>query len=594
MKRISILPLFLILSLLSNAQIYNDYIGTGHSEGVIVSSSSQESDDDLTINGAGHGKDLAGASRFMSHAALGANLEELIYVDSIGFEAWLEEQFDLPATSYSATLEAIDAIYYDYYIQLGLDPDLYEVTTEHFRYAWSHVVQTESDVLRHRVALALSEILVVSSDSDLFQRGYGLASYYDMLSENAFGNYRDLLYDVTLHPVMGFYLSHFNNPRANPITNTEPDENYAREIMQLFTIGLYELNLDGSRKIDNEGQHIPTYDNDDIQELAKVFTGLGMTDWVDDNIPQDPSFGVPFFFVDPTLPMTMYPFFHEPGQKIILDDYTIPAGQSGLEDIEDAIDILFNHPNVGPFISNLLIKRLVKSNPTPEYVERVATVFNDNGSGVRGDLKAVVQAILMDIEARDCDWINHPSNGKLKEPIQRYTQFVRGLRAETNAEWFWHRGFAFEYLTDQFPLHSPTVFNFFLPDYQPNSEIADANLTAPEFQIFNSSTSAGYLNWTYYMALLDFYNEVPEQQFDALGILEDYKAYLFIPDLEDINTDANAVVDYLDMVLVHGNMSQETRDIISASSAPLVDFPEFLLKMAFYLTMVSPDFAVMK
>lgn len=593
MKRISFLPL-LFIPLLSFAQIYTDYLGAGHNEGVIVSSSSQEADDDLTINGAGHGKDLAGASRFMTHAALGASLDDLIYVDSIGFEAWIDEQLAMPATSYEGTLESIDALFYDYYVTLGLDPELYEVTAEQFRYSWSHIAQTAPDLLRHRIALALSEILVISSDSDLFQRGYGLASYYDVLSTNAFGNYKDLLYDVTLHPTMGFYLSHYNNPRANPTNNTQPDENYAREIMQLFTIGLYELNPDGSRKMDVDGAYIPTYDNDDIKELAKVFTGLGMGDWEED-IPNDPFFGAPFFLTDATEPMSMYQFFHEPEEKLILGEHIIPAGQAGLDDIEMAIDILFNHPNVAPFISNLLIKRLVKSNPTPAYVERVAMVFEDNGNGERGDLAAVVKAILLDEEARACSWIDHPSNGKLKEPVQRYTQFIRGLRAETSSEWFWNRGFAFEYLTDQFPMHSPTVFNFFLPDYQPNSEIADANLTAPEFQIFNSSTSAGYFNWVYYMTLLDYYNEVPEVlDADPLNVLEEHQAYLVIPDLEDINTDPDAIVDYLDMVLAQGNMSQETRDVIAASCEPLGDFPEFLLKMAFYLTLISPDFAVMK
>lgn len=594
MKKISILFCLFLISSFSYSQIYDDYIGAGHAEGVIVSSSSQESEDDLALNGAGVGKDLSGASRFMSQAALGASLEELLYVDSIGYDAWLEEQFNMPGVSYLEVMEPINDLMYEYYIELGGVPEDYILTAEQFRYAWSHIVQTEQDVLRHRVTLALSEILVTSSDSELFERGEAIASYYDVLSSNAFGNYKDLMMEVTLHPAMGFYLSHYSNPRANPNTNTQPDENYAREIMQLFSIGLFELNIDGTRQTDAQGSYIPTYDNNDIKELAKVFTGLGMTDWFTDDITDIPFFGVPFYFIDPTLPMTMYQFFHEPGEKVILGDLTIPANQPGMQDIEMAVDHLFNHPNVGPFVSNLLIKRLVKSNPTPEYIERVATVFNDNGDGVRGDLKAVITAILMDVEARDCEWIDDPSNGRLKEPIQRYTQYVRGLRAETASEWFWHRGYAFEYLTDQFPMHSPTVFNFFLPDYQPNSEIADANLVAPEFQIFNSSTSIGYINWIYYMSLVDFNNEVAEDQLDQLGLLEDYKAYLVIPDLEAINTDPEAVVDYLDMVLVHGNMSQETRDIIVTACEPLIEFPDFLLKMALYLTMISPDYVIMK
>ena len=587
-----LIPIFLPFLLYS--QIYNDYIGAGHDQGVIVSSSSQDNDDQSTINGSGVGKDLAGASRFMSQATLGATLEDLIYVDDIGYEAWLNEQFALPPTSYTGTLEPIYNIAYDIYVQLGGDPEEYYPNALHFRFAWSHIAQTAPDVLRHRVALALSEILVISTDSDLSERGMGVASYYDVLSENAFGNYKDLLMEVTLHPTMGFYLSHFNNPKSDPVNNIHPDENYAREIMQLFTIGLYELNPDGTRQLDSQNNYIPTYDNDDIKELAKVFTGLGMTDWIIEDIPQIPDFGYPFLFIDPTLPMTMYPNFHEPGPKTIVGDFVINE-PTGMQDIEAAVEHLFNHPNVGPFISTLLIKRLVKSNPTPAYVERVANVFNDNGSGIRGDLQAVVSAILLDEEARECDWIDHPTNGKLKEPIQRYTQYVRGLRAETPAQWFWNQGFTYDYLTDQFPMHSPTVFNFFLPDYQPNSAFADENMVGPEFQIFNSSTSVGYFNYMYYTTLVDFTNELPEAvTTDGVNLLEDYIGYLVIPDLEAINTKSDAVVDYLDLVLANGNMSQETRDAIIDSCDPLVDFPEFLLKLSLYLTMISPDFAVMK
>jgi uncharacterized protein (DUF1800 family) len=593
MKKTLTLLILFTYPILVYSQIYNDYIGAGHDQGVIVSSSSQDSDDQSSIDGSGVGKDLAGASRFMSHASLGANLDDLLYVDEIGYEAWLNEQFDMPATSYSGVIESIYNQSYDYYVALGGDPEEYYPNFLHFRNTWSHITQNSPDVLRHRVSLALSELLVISSDSDLSERGFGLASYYDVLAENAFGNYKDLLMEVTLHPMMGFYLSHFNNPKSDPANNVHPDENYAREIMQLFTIGLYELNPDGTRQIDSEGDYIPTYDNDDIKELAKVFTGLGMTDWILPDIPQAPDFGYPFYYIDPTLPMTMYQNFHEPGLKTIVGDYTINE-PSGMAEIELAVDHLFNHPNVGPFVCTRLIQRLIKSNPTPDYVERIATIFNDNGNGVRGDLRAVIAAILMDDEARACEWIDHSSNGRLKEPIQRYTQYVKGLRAETTSGWFWNYGYAFEYFTDQFPMHSPTVFNFFLPDYQANADFADENLVGPEFQIYNSSTSVGYFNYVYYMQLLDFNNELPEGDLDQLGVLEDYKAYLNIPDLQAINTKPEAVVDYLDLVIANGNMSQETRDAIVASCDPLVDFPDYLLKMALYLTMISPDFAVMK
>lgn len=594
MKRTLTLFLYFLTPILLWGQIYNDYIGAGHNEGVIITSSSQQSESNRTISGAGLVNDLAGASRFMSHATLGADLEDLLYVDALGYEAWLDEQMNLPVSSYEDALEPIDDIAYDIYLELGGDPAEYYTSWQAFRFAWSHVIHTTPDVLRHKVALALSEILVVSSDSDLLLRGFGLASYYDVLARHAFGNFEDLLMDVTLHPMMGFYLTYFNNPRSGLEENVHPDENYAREIMQLFTIGLYELNQDGSRIIDDEGRFIPTYDNDDIKELAKIFTGLGMTDWGFEDINLDPGFGYPFFLTDATLPMTMYEAFHEPGPKNLIGGFTVPAGQTGIEDVEMTINHLFNHPNVGPFICTRLIQHLVKSNPTPSYVERVANVFADNGNGVRGDLMAVVKAILLDEEARDCFWIYHPSNGKLKEPIQRHTQYTRGLRAETPNGWFWNQGFVYEALTGQFPMHAPSVFNFFLPDYEPNSAFADQNMVAPEFQIFNSTTSIGYFNYMYYMTLLDFNNEIPQESLDELGLVEQYTAVLNIPDLEAIANNPEAVVDYLDLVLAQGNMSQETRDAIIASSAPLVDNPEFLLKMALYLTMVSPDFAVMK
>lgn len=289
----------------------------------------------------------------------------------------------------------------------------------------------------------------------------------------------------------------------------------------------------------------------------------------------------------------MYNLFHEQGEKHIVGNFTIPAGQTGLQDVEMAIDHLFNHPNVGPFLGRLLIQHLVKSNPTPAYIERITNVFNDNGNGVRGDLGAVVKAILLDDEARNCIWTKNDSSGKLKEPIQRYTQYLKGLSA-TSDTWFWNGGFAQQVLTEQYTLSSPSVFNFFLPDYQPNSEIANANLVAPEFQIFNSATSVGYMNLTYYMAIADFINELPDEEFTELGILEDYQGYLNDPFLEALATDPESLVDYLDLVLAHGNMSDETRQTIINATAPITPYPEFAVKMALYLTMVSPDYVIMK
>jgi uncharacterized protein (DUF1800 family) len=572
------------------AQEYDDYLGAGHTNGITITSSHEESPANLCMNGNGLGKNLQEASRFLSQATLGANLGEIIYADSIGFENWINQQFQIPPSSHAETLEELYDVILVKWIEAGLPPEDLDVSTFFSRAAWWHVSTQTNDQLRHKIALALSELLVISDQSDLEAFGKGLAHYYDILSKNAFGNYRDLLMDVTLNPCMGFYLSHINNPRSFPQFNIHPDENYAREIMQLFSIGLYELNQDGTRKLDTNGLYIPTYDNDDIRGLAKIFTGLSIGEWVSDEITEELQFGIPFYYADLTVPMIMYDDWHEPGPKEIVGNYLIPAGFSGMRDIEIAVEHLFNHSNVGPFLGKHFIQRLVKSNPTPAYVKRVAQAFEDNGNGERGDLKAVIKAVLLDPEARNCIWVDEISNGKLREPIHRYTQLLRTFQAETNTDYFINMGYNFQYLTGQHPLSSPTVFNFFLPGYQPNGEIADAMLVAPEFQIFNSSTSIGYINLLQYWLFADYLNELP-------GILDDdsgeWKAFLTADELDFIGEKTSGLVDYLDLVLGHGNLSEETKRTIIQFSAPFQSALD-RIKVATFLTMLSPDFAIMK
>ena len=235
--------------------------------------------------------------------------------------------------------------------------------------------------------------MVVSQQGALIEAPFSLASYYDLLVENAFGNYRDLIEDVTLHPAMGVYLSMLGNERPDPASNIRPDENYARELMQLFSIGLVELNGDGSARLDGQNQAIPTYDQSIIEGFAHVYTGwtyAGFANFED-------AFRTPF---NQVVPMQLYADFHDTGTKKVLNGVELPAGQTGAADLAAALDNIFDHPNVGPFIALRLIHRLVTSNPSPGYVERVAGVFNDNGSGIRGDLAAVVRTILLDDEAR--------------------------------------------------------------------------------------------------------------------------------------------------------------------------------------------------
>ena len=492
------------------AQEHEDFIGAGHSSGITVTSSDDQSKGIRTLDGSGLDHDLQGASRFLASATLGADLDEIKAVDSMGFSAWIDHQMTIPAADYTAT--TIDIIYTLYDACMAMYGDscnqFFQLNAQQWRYGWWHIAMTSHDLLRQRIALALSEILVISDQSELANRPHGMANYYDILSRNAFGNYRDIMMEVTLHLTMGFYLSHLNNPRTIPSQNIHPDENYAREIMQLFSIGLYELNLDGSRKTDPEtGLWIPTYDNDAIKGLAKVFTGLSGGAWADPSNDFPVQFGQSMYAYSPTVPMQMFEQWHEPGPKTIVGGYTIPDGQYGMEDIEQAIDHLFHHPNVGPFVAHRLIQRLVKSNPGPGYISRVASTFNDNGTGIRGDMASVIKAILLDEEALDCYWYDDAFNGTLREPILRLTQLLHGLQAETESEWFWNSGLYLQAYTEQHPLSSPTVFNFFSPEYVPNAEFAYDQLVGPEYQILNSATASNYVNFMLIGVLRDYLND---------------------------------------------------------------------------------------
>jgi uncharacterized protein (DUF1800 family) len=314
--------------------------------------------------------------------------------------------------------------------------------------------------------------MVVSQVGVLVGGPWALADYYDMLARHAFGNFRDLLEEVTLHPAMGVYLSMRGNRRPDPERNIRPDENYARELMQLFSIGLVELEPDGQVRTDSAGQPIPTYDQAVVEGFAHVFTG-----W---NFAGGPTFELARpTIANQTRRMQLYPAFHDTGPKRLLNDVVLPAGQSGEQDLAAALDNIFMHPNVGPFIGRQLIQRLVTSNPSPAYVRRVAETFNDNGAGVRGDLGAVVRAILLDPEARS--GTPDDTAGKLKEPLLRVTQLWRAYDGRSASGRF-PMEFSF-ILFGQGPLQAPSVFNFFSPDYAPPGEIATRGLRAPEMQI---------------------------------------------------------------------------------------------------------------
>ncbi|HEX6852022.1 MAG TPA: DUF1800 family protein [Candidatus Polarisedimenticolaceae bacterium] len=502
------------------------------------------------------------SARFLGQATLGANWEEIHRTATLGRASWLDEQFAKPVGRHRPFLDARS--------RLGL-----EVTAEHRRWSWWEQVMEGPDPLRQRVALALSEIFVVSDANDAVGNNpIGLADYYDMLLDRAFGNYRDLLLDVTLHPVMGAYLSHLRNERSNPAAGRYPDENYAREIMQLFSIGLFQLNADGTLKLDGAGRPMPTYDNDDITEFAKIFTGLSFA-----SPSRDFRRGTEVW----TEPMRMHDEFHEPGPKRLLRGKYVPAGQTGMKDVNDAIDNLFQHPNVGPFLSRRLIQRLVTSNPSPEYIGRVAAVFADDGAGVRGNLKAVVRAILLDPEAATPPGSSDVARGRLQESFLRRVHLARAFDARSPAAEYRISDPGAPVAFGQRPLSSPTVFNFFLPDHQPTGEIADAGIVAPEFQIVTAVTAITSAN--------DLRSQV-----DGVMNRDDDEVFEVRLDLSDeiaTASDARQLVDRLDLLLMHGEMSAAMRGILVGALERLDD-PASRARLAVHLIALSPEYNVSK
>jgi len=355
---------------------------------------------------------------------------------------------------------------------------------------------------------------LVSQIGALQNLPFATADFYDMLTRDAFGDFRQLLEDVTLHPAMGVYLSMLGNQRAIAGTNLRPDENYARELMQLFAIGLVELNLDGSVRTDAQGQPLPTYDQEVIEGFARVFTG-----WRWDcptNVPNC-TFNnaraqiTPVAGYNQIKPMRLYSAQHETGTKrvltypgVALPNATIPANQTGEQDLRDALDNIFNHPTVAPFIARQLIQKLVTSNPSPAYVQRVATRFNNDGTGRRGNLAAVVYAVLLDTEARGAPAA--ATAGKVKEPLLRLTQFWRAYNARSASGVFATQAPNFaggvSAVFGQGPSQSPSVFNFFSPFYAPPGEISNQNLVAPELQLATEFLNTQVTNFFWRQALL--------------------------------------------------------------------------------------------
>ena len=509
-------------------------------------------------------QELRDAAAILNVGTFGPTYDEIDAAARQGVDAWLDSQF---AMAPSWHLPIVSRYLDEYGYDMNADP--HPGTFRRFAF-WEQAL-TAPDQLRQLTAYALTQIFVVSDVvGTIFVDPSSTSSYYDMLLNNAFGNFRDILRDVTLHPVMGFYLSHVNNGRSNPAANTFPDENYAREVMQLFSIGLYELNEDGSWVLDGSGQPIPTYDNADIREFSKIFTGLSYGEGESGRTPFFGN-GQPVFYV----PMVMFENFHEPGVKNLLNGQVVPDGQTGMQDIEDAIDNLFNHPNVGPFIGKQLIQRLVTSNPSPEYVTRVTQAFNGDGGTPRGDMQTVLRAILTDPEAQ--------SAMRLREPFRRYVAINRSLGAVGDDGTYPALGYVGQFLTGQNVLSAPSVFNFYLPTFSPAGPIKDQGMVAPEFQITDASTIIGVTNLIAYALFAEQSIDTPADFADITLDLSDYEALV---------DDTEGFMDRLDLQFFGGAMDAETRDILSDALEQQAGEDTLRTQVALYMALVSPDYAI--
>ena len=496
----------------------------------------------------------AQAARFLLKSSLSASTSAISDLRDRGYEPWLDREM---ARAPGETAAA-------FFVQRNFNRidgnQLYFDGSPARAMIWSQLL-SGGDATRKRIALALSEFFVVSASGldNLIWRSQAMGAYWDALMKHAFGSYRELLEAITLTPAMGSFLNTLGNRKADSATGRLPDENYGREVMQLFSIGLYELNLDGSVKLDGAGNPVETYDNEDVAEIAKVFTGYDL-DFSQTTLHPNPN-GASWQIPEPdvaTRPMTADPSkwrypktesYHSPEAKSFLGT-TIPAGTGAADTLKQALDTLANHPNVGPFFGKQMIQRLVTSNPSPAYVQRVASVFNDDGSGRRGNLAAVFKAVLLDDEALSDAGLSNAGFGKLREPMLRYVQWGRmaGVVSDSGDWDIGDLGNPTSAL-GQSPLNSPSVFNFFRPGYTAtNSQAAANDMVAPEFQLVNETTVASYLNFMYQVIRGEGYRsrDVKPRYTTELGIAH----------------DSAALLDRLDLLLTANQLTGATRQAI--------------------------------
>lgn len=531
--------------------------------------------------------------RFLSQSTFGASevdIQSLVASDA-NYGAWIDLQMAFPATDLLAKAD-----------ERMLDSGLSVTSRANLDQAYHKQLITNDmlwdtfangeDQLRQRVAFALSQIFVVSETSDtLFNNARGVAAYHDILARHAFGNYRDLMQAVTLNPIMGEYLSMIRNEKANDEENIRPDENYARELLQLFSIGLVMLNQDGSSQLDEDGQSIATYDQDIVKEFARVFTG-----WTYGNAQRWNFNG--WLVGNMTAPMRAFEAFHDTGEKVLLGGEILPAGQTALENLEGALDNIFNHQNVPPFVSKQLIQRLVTSNPSPDYVSRISAVFRDNGEGVRGDLGAVVRAILLDEEARTGHLEGVETFGKIKEPLLKFTGLMRAFDVTAmhpineagdlapTLRYFWPG-----ITSGQRPYGAPSVFNFFRPDFSPPGPIRDAGLKAPEAQILNEYFITEATNYGS-SAIFNSYDFLLNSCNDRISLLDGFGCpYADFSDELALTQNTADLLDRLDLLMLAGKMTPIMREALTTLAAQQTE-PRFVVAEVVHLIYISPQFAL--
>jgi len=550
-----------------------------------------------------HASTAGEAARFLTQATYGPTEASLVYLTGNAYATWIDAQIATPPSYHHAAVNARAAEW----IARGDEGGGWQGPRNETW--WQHAL-TAPDQLRQRMAFTLSQIFVISQFGALDGYHEGVTIYYDMLLEHSFGNYRNLLEDVTLSPMMGTYLSMMRNRKPDPITGHEPDENYAREVMQLFSVGLSKTHIDGTHMLDDEGMPIPTYRQEETIGLAHIFTGWG-PHYDDANPPRWSNNSIASkddwfrYGYDALREMTYNPEFHDNQQRVILGGHLIPAGTDGVDRLRQALDAIFQHPNTGPFIAKQLIQKFVTSNPSPGYVARTAAVFNDNGSGTRGDLGATIKAVLLDYEARAIAPRQSYSHGKPSEPLLRIARALRvlpgNLPKADNPNYYINLQWG---MPEQAPLLSSSVFNFYQPGYSNPGPIARAGLLSPEFQIFaetnalrQANQNLGILSWGIGTS------EVMPSGTDNYRFSFNYSPLIAILNTPGLTTlqAQEELINYLDERFLFGAMSLELRSQIKAAFSALPRWFDFTAERqtaraqaALYLVLNSPEFFVLK